>query len=703
MTMPKFEAYLDGFHTISILMPKSVTDRRIETFTLCGNNETLPLSTTNVESFKDTVKYTTTFEGYVFLTQDYTVEDDEGRSAELYTGAIVRTELFDDLFAYDGDDLGVTYSEEKTTFKLWSPVAKRITLKLREAQGEWKEIDLEYQNQGIWSLTLEGDHEGCRYLYESYVNGKVRTFTDPFAIASVENGKENVVVDRDKFVSMPHTPKMQALNPVDAVIYETSVRDFTKDPSIHATHPGKFPSFTEEGLRDEHGEKAGFDYLKALGVTHVQILPFFDFEGVDETDPDASYNWGYNPSQYNVVEGSLSTNPYDPYTRINEARTMIDTLHKHGLKVIMDVVYNHVYDVDTFPFDALVPGYAYRVDAHGYLTESSGCGNDLATERTMVRKFIVDSVMFWAQVYKVDGFRFDLMGLIDLKTMHVLRQKLESYRKDIIVYGEGWKIPAPIKSDLLTHLQNNHVLYNIGFFNDITRDYIKGSNFDVTDIGFALGKKDRKKTIESILRGGTVMQGGIKYPSQSLNYVECHDDHTFYDQTEKALPKTPLKTRLRMQKLATSMVILAQGVPFLHSGQEFYRTKDGVKNSYKSPDEINMLDWSKTGRFKKDIDDFKRLLEIRREHPLFRIRTPHEATQRVSVNFTDKCTCIYTLKGRDETLTVLFKNQMTKETIDLDKDSELLYHSEDQPVKDGTSLTLSTISTTILRTPGKDD
>ncbi|MFW5893309.1 MAG: type I pullulanase [Bacillota bacterium] len=701
--MPQFEAYLDAFHTISILMPKSVSDKQTHAFRLCGQNEIIPLTITHVETFKDTIKFTTSFEGYVFMTEDYSVRDEDGREAELYTGKIVRSDIFDELFAYDGNDLGVTYQKTHTTFKLWSPVAKRITLKIRSEEDSYRDYALSYHNQGIWSVTLEGDLEGARYYYESYVNGRNRTFTDPYAIASVENGRENVIVDPEKFVAMPHTPEVKHTSPINTVIYETSVRDFTKDPTIQASHPGKFPSFTETGLKTENGREAGFDYLKSLGVTHVQILPFFDFEGVDETDPDAEYNWGYNPSQYNVVEGSLSTDPRDPYTRINEARTMIDTLHKEGMKVIMDVVYNHVYDVDTFPFDALVPGYSYRVDSHGYLTESSGCGNDLATERTMVRKFIVDSVMYWAKMFKVDGFRFDLMGLIDLKTMHVLRQKLESYRKDIIVYGEGWRIPAPIKDKRLTHLQNNNVLYNIGFFNDITRDYIKGSNFDPSDIGFALGRKGRQKTLESILKGGTVMQGGIKYPSQSLNYVECHDDYTFYDQTKVALPKTDEATRLRMQKLATSMVVLAQGVPFIHNGQEFYRTKDGVKNSYMSPDAINQIDWNRKDAHLKDIEDFKKLLEIRRSHPLFRIRTPYEIERRVNVTFKSSGTCIYKLDGEEETLWVVFKNRSVRESLALDKIPEVLYHSEDSQVLENQALNLPTISTTILRFTGKDD
>jgi len=701
----KIEAYLDAFHTISVLVSKSLIREKITTFTLKGNEETISLSVTDVKESKDRIKYTTKFEGFVFLTENYYVLTPEGHAAELYSGSIVRSETFDELYAYDGDDLGVTYQKSETTFKLWSPIVKRITVSLTSPEGEKTRRNLVYHNQGIWSLTLSGDYEGYGYCYESYVNGKVRSFNDPYAIASTANGQQNVVVDPDKFVKMPNTFQRASSPAVDAIIYETSVRDFTKDASIDATHPGRFSSFIEEGLRTSKGELAGFDYLKDLGVTHVQILPFYDFEGVDETLVDQAYNWGYNPSQYNVVEGSLSTEPHNPYARINELRTMIDTLHKHNLSVVMDVVYNHVFDINTFPFDSLIPGYAYRVNDHGYLSESSGCGNDLATERTMIRNFIVDSVLYWAKMFNVDGFRFDLMGLIDIKTMHVLRQKLESFRKDMIVYGEGWNMPTPLKQDRLTHLQNNYVLYNIGFFNDITREYIKGSNFDFNDKGFSQGRKGRHKTIEIILKGGTVSHGAIKYPAQSLNYVECHDDYTYFDQTLKAFPNLSETTRLKMQRLATAMILLSQGVPFIHSGQEFFRTKNGVKNSYSSPDSINKLDWTRKDTYKTYVEEFKTLLEFRKNHPALRIKTPHEIENRVNVSFTENHTCIYTIQGENETdeiLTIIFKNTLKNETIALESLNSLLFKSEDSIDLNEGVLTINTISTTILSSKRKD-
>ncbi len=698
----KIEAYLDAFHTISVLVPKSITEKRFTFFILEGNGETIPLHVTEVRESHDRIKYITTFEGFVFLTKDYFVHLEDGFKAELYSGAIVRSDIFDELYAYDGNDLGLTYHKDQTTFKLWSPIVKRITLNLTSPDGEKASHNLTYHNQGVWSLTLEGDYEGYGYCYESYVNGKVRSFNDPYAIASTANGKRNVVVDPAKFAPMDSILDTDHFSAVDAIVYETSVRDFTKDTSIEAPHPGTFPSFTEETLKTKNGKPAGFDYLKTLGITHVQILPFYDFEGVDETNPDAAYNWGYNPSQYNVVEGSLATDPEDPYKRINELRTMIDTLHKNNLRVVMDVVYNHVYDVDTFPFDALIPGYAYRVNSHGYLTESSGCGNDLATERTMIRKFIVDSVMYWAKMFKVDGFRFDLMGLIDIKTMHVLRQKLESYRKDMLVYGEGWNIPTPLKENRMTHLQNNYVLYNIGFFNDVTREYIKGSNFDVKDTGFSQGRKGRQKTIENILKGGTVSHGAIKYPGQSMNYVECHDDHTYFDQTLKAFPNLDEPTRVKMQRLATSMVLLAQGVPFIHAGQEFFRTKNGVKNSYMSPDAINRLDWNRKDAYLPYIEEFKTLVEFRKNHPELRIKTPHEIEQRVNVSFTKQGTCLYEVKSEEKSLLMVFKNTDKDETIDVG-DATTLFKSEDTISLEGSTLKTGTISTTILSIKRKDD
>lgn len=694
--MQTFEAYLEDFHEISILVSKKYHNGNINSFYAVSKHETLPLEIMHKETFETVKKYIVRFTGFIKLNEYVEVIDEHGARSELFSGQVVRTELFDELFYYDGDDLGVTYKKDASVFKIWTPVAKRVNVLLKDGD-DYKAVPMHYTNQGVWRVRIAGDLDGQAYLYEAYVNGKMRRFTDPCAISSDANGHHSYVIDKNKVEPMEHNRPFHSVHPVDAIIYEASIRDMTVDATIEASEPATFNAFSESGLKTRQGNPAGIDYLKTLGITHVQLLPFYDFEGVDETDRFKHYNWGYNPSQYNVPEGSFTLTPDDPYARINELRRMIDRLHSEGLSVIMDVVYNHVYNIKTFPFEKMVPGYAYRVDENGVLTESSGCGSDNATERKMIRKFIIDSVLFWADFYRLDGFRFDLMGLIDATTMNVLRQKLESIDTRIMVHGEGWQMPAPLPDDQLAHMNNPRVLFNVGFFNDETREVIKGETFKEKSRGYAMGNLFGEDNLRRIVQSKTHLNGGIQYPSQSINYVECHDNHTFFDKAKKAMEKANPADRLRAQKLATSMMVLMQGVPFLHMGQEFYRSKNGVSNSYKSPDEINMISWDKVDTHMEDIEDLKQLIEIRNTHPLFRLRTVYDIDKHTYVRVRKSGTAVYELRSSTMHLIVIFKNNNQKETFAFDDAFELLYHSEASRDSVSDPLTLSTISTTILK------
>ena len=517
--MSKFYSYLDDFNTITIIVPLKYRNDYITNFKVVGNDEEIELEIIATELIGQERKYITRFDGYILLNQMYHIFDDREESSELYTGKIVRTELFDDIYYYEQSDLGSSYRRDRTKFKVWTPVAKYIKLELTDKTGNVEIHDMEYDNQGVWYLRLRGDYEGFRYRYISYVNGKEHILTDPYAISSSANAEYSYVVDHAKFYKMKYQrPKFSGIMN-DAVIYEAHIRDFTIDPSINSTSPGTYVGFGEEKRVTKKGNMAGIDYLADLGITHVQLLPIYDFGGVDELQPTKLYNWGYNPEQYNVPEGWYSTNPNDPYTRINELKEMVAQLHKNNLRVVMDVVFNHVYNVKTFPFDKIIPGYAYRYDSQGLLTNSSGCDSDLATERRMIRKFIVDSIMFWAKEYKIDGFRFDLMGLIDIKTMNTLRQKLDRFKNDIIVYGEGWRMPTILGDAKTAHMYNKHLLFNIGHFNDKTREVIKGATFDIKQKGYALGSNARLNDVKNINAGSSLDKFLFRYSSQSLIYV----------------------------------------------------------------------------------------------------------------------------------------------------------------------------------------
>lgn len=664
-----FYAYLDGFDELTIIIPVK-HHRDNAHFHLIGNDEEIVLDIIEKHHIGDEIKLIATFDAYIDLKTIYHVRDDEGHEAELRTGKIVRTRLFDNIYHYDRDDLGMVYAPEGTKFKIWSPVAKSIDLELVKPDGGTTMHAMRYKNAGVWRLYLEGDYEGYRYRYHVYVNEKTTTVRDPYAIASTTNGAYAYVIDREKTRSMDHAVHFSG-DPTDAVIYEISVRDFSMDPAIDFEHRGKFLGVAEAGRKTPKGHPAGLDHLVSLGITHVQIMPFFDFRGIDEENPEEDYNWGYNPSQYFVPEGSYATDPDDPYTRIDELKQMIDTLHEKNIGVIMDVVFNHVYDAEEFPYEKLVPGYAFQVDRQGIYTDVSGCSNDLATHRKMMRKLIIDACLYYVREFHVDGFRFDLMGLIDVETMNELRQKLHDESEHILVYGEGWKMHQTNVADRMAHMDNKSVLYTIGFFNDAFREAVKGSTFTPEEPGYASGHPGAfADQVKELIRGSAHKRYRFKYASQSINYVECHDNQTFYDKMTAITDDVSL--RIAYQQLATAMVVLSQGVPFLHAGQEFFRSKNKDENSYDAGDHINMVRWHHIDRHDDAVDHIRRLIAIRRNMPCFNLKSHSDMTKSLLIEKTDTHTIIVRRKD-DCPLILVFKPGAQKETITIGRDYDLAY------------------------------
>ena len=497
---------------------------------------------------------------------------------------------------------GFIYCHDFTTFRVWSPTADRITLILYREKNLY--FDMTRQQQGVWEVLIDGDLDEVPYRFEVTCENQRSVVTDPYGVASTVNGEYSVVVDLSKTTQINHDIRPKFQQATDAIVYEVSVRDFTIHETAPVKHKGKFLGLAE------------LDYLKSLGVTHIQLLPIFDFEGIDELNPAASYNWGYNPAQYNVPEGSYATVAQDPYNRVNDLKILINSLHEQGLGVVMDVVFNHVASWEVFPFEALVPGYYFRKNKDGTLTNSSGCGNDVASNHLMARKFIIDSIKFWLDEYAIDGFRFDLMGLLDIETMNQVRQACNETGKEILLYGEGWNIPSLLPEEKRATLYNADMMPNISHFNDKFRDIIKGSTFNHHDRGLVLGNYGL------IYEGMKCLAGrNFSNPYQSVNYVECHDNHTFWDRANISNPQdSDLVTRKR-QLLATSMVIFAQGIPFIHGGQEFFRTKFGAENSYKDSDEINAINWKIAKKHQSYINLVRGYIKIRKAHGAFRFAT----------------------------------------------------------------------------------
>lgn len=617
-----FEAYLDAMTTITILVPKSYCQGLVQFFTIQKpDGERCDLRVEKREDLWTSIKYECSVDFPIEIGKNYLIYEEHGAFTDLQMGAVIRTKEFDEQFYYDGNDLGVTYTSHETTFKLWAPTATEAKVKLVDQKtGTEEQIPLQRIDRGVWTVTVSGDLEGKYYTYLVCVNLVWREAVDPYAVAVSVNGEYGVIVDLAK-TSLPKPPLPPLSSPTDAIIYETHIRDFTIDYNSGITHKGKYLGLTELGTTGPNGTITGLSYLKELGITHVELLPFNDFAGVDERDPEKEYNWGYNPLHYNAPEGSYATDPFDPYVRIHELKKAIRTLQEQGIRVMMDVVYNHVYIREQSSFEKMVPGYYFRHDAYGMPSNGTGVGNDLASERKMARKFIVDSVRFWLTEYGVDGFRFDLMGILDIETMKEVEAVVRNIDSTALLIGEGWDLPTPLPDEKKATIQNAAKLPSIAYFNDQFRDHVKGSTFDLYEQGFALGNVAYREQVKQAIKGS---KGLFLQPTQTVNYVESHDNHTFWDKMSVSNRHESEAIRKKRQKLATAIVLLSQGIPFLHSGQEFYRTKQGVGNSYNAPDEINQLDWKRKSEHDEDVRYVQGLIRLRKSHRAFRLATAAE-------------------------------------------------------------------------------
>lgn len=574
------------------------------------------------------------------LTRRYVLRHATHGELAVSLGRAFDSKEFYEAFHYAGDDLGVTLSQNQTTFKVWAPTADQVDVLLyQEGEGgQGSRTPMTLGEKGVWRAAVPENLEGWFYTYLVTQGEKTEEVVDPYARAAGVNGKRGQIVDLSK-TNPPGWEQVKWLpleNPVDAVIYEVHVRDFSISRSSGIKAKGKFLGVVEKGTKTPSLLATGLDHLQDLGITHVHLLPIFDFARVDEANPGASYNWGYDPLNFNVPEGSYASDPRDGRVRIRELKEMILELNQAGIGVIMDVVYNHTFHCVESSFHKLVPGYYYRHDSRGGFSNGSGCGNELADERSMVRKFIVDSVVYWAQEYKIAGFRFDLMGLHHVDTMRAVRRALDRINPHILIYGEGWAAgPSTLPEYARAVKENTHELQGIASFCNDLRDGIKGHVFHTREGGFIQGRGGEESVKFGLV--GAVQHPQIKYhkvlyskgpwalhPSQSVAYAEAHDNLTLWDKLLCTTEEEDHAQRSKMIKLAHTIILTAQGIPFLHAGQEFARTKGGDPNSYQSPDHVNQLDWERKGEFYDLFRYTKDLIALRKSRPAFRLRTGEE-------------------------------------------------------------------------------
>ncbi|TYS10993.1 type I pullulanase [Bacillus subtilis] len=616
-----FEAYVDDMNIITVLIPAEQKGIMKPPFRLETDTTDIPLAVREEYPLEGKYKYVCASDRPVTLGTTHAVRASSGDKTDLQIGAVIRTDAFDDAFYYDGE-LGAVYTADYTEFKVWAPAAASAAVKLSHPEKNGRTFQMIRMEKGVYTVTVTGDLHGYEYVFCICNNSEWTETVDPYAKAVTVNGEKGVVLRPEEIKWADSAEPFS--NPVDAVIYEMHIRDFSIHVNSGMKNKGRYLALTETETQTANGCSSGLAYVKELGVTHVELLPVNDFAGVDEEKPHDAYNWGYNPLHFFAPEGSYASTPHDPQTRKTELKQMIKTLHQHGLRVILDVVFNHVYERENSPFEKTVPGYFFRHDEFGMPSNGTGVGNDIASERRMARKFIADCVRYWIEEYDADGFRFDLLGILDIDTVLYMKEKATAVKPGILLFGEGWDLATPLPHEQKATLENASKIPGIGFFNDTFRDAVKGNTFHLTAAGFALGGGEAAEAVMHGIAGSSGWKAFapiVPEPSQSINYVESHDNHTFWDKMALALPQETDSRKRSRQRLAAAVILLAQGVPFIHSGQEFFRTKQGVENSYQSSDSINQLDWDRRETFKEDVDYISRLISLRKAHPAFRLRS----------------------------------------------------------------------------------
>ncbi len=548
---------------------------------------------------------------------------------------------FNNYPTYAGNDLGVSWTKEQTKIRIWSPTAIQVELRIykQSTGGSAIRIDqFEKAENGTWVILINGNLDGYFYTIRVNDGGWLNETPGPDARAVGLNGYRGLV-----FNPKETNPKgwetdirIESVNATESIIYEIHVRDFSISPTSGMKNKGKYLAFTESGTLSPQGLKTGIDHLVELGITHVHLLPVYDFASVDEQAPDKSYNWGYDPQNFNAPEGSYSTNP-NTISRILELKMLVQALHKAGIGVIFDVVYNHTFYTRRSAFNQTVPGYYYRQKPNGTFSNASGCGNEVATERNMVRKYILDSLQYWATEFHADGFRFDLMGIYDLETMNLIRTKMDSISPSILLYGEGWAADkSPMEESWRAVKTNVSHLFRIAVFNDDFRNGIKGNTFNSLNKGFVSGQTIQEENIKFGIVGACfhpqIVYGYVENskspwatePWQCINYASCHDNYTLYDKLVLSCPEATEKEISRMVMMAGALVLTSQGIPFIHAGTEMSRTKNGDHNSYKSPDKVNQIDWERKSTRFEIFNYYKALIDLRKKHPAFRMKSAYD-------------------------------------------------------------------------------
>lgn len=651
------EAYLDDYRSLTVEVFRRYYNGVCEQFYIKEiNGKMIHCQIRSTEEFDLFRRYNLVLDEELEFHKEYELVVNQGFRTPVQFRYIVQTEQFDRDFYYDQDDLGAVVLEETTSFALWAPTATSVNL-CCILEDQTVIYAMHRSDKGVWRQTLNQNCNGMRYTYYVSINGEIFETIDPYGKSSDCNGRHSVVVDLESLMQ-ENTSYVSLTQPTDAIIYECSIRDMTSMEDSGSTYPKSYLGMIEKNTQCE-GHKTGFDYLCDLGISHVQLMPVCDFFTVDESFKNNQYNWGYDPFQLMTFEGSFSQNPHDGLCRVHEMMMLVNAFHRENIGVILDVVFNHHYDVSLSSFERCVPYYYFRYNENHTLSNGSYCGNDLESRRAMVRKIIVDTCSYFAKVYHVDGFRFDLMGIMDVETLHQVEESVRALNPSALIYGEGWNMPTALPDIEKSTLNNQAQLPQVYFFNDYYRDHIKGksSEFEKYHRGYMTGDVAMIEAAKYCLcaMAHPDFYHLFENPIQSINYLECHDNATLWDKMRYCCNDEVREIRMERQKLCMAALLFSQGIPFIHAGQEFCRTKSGYDNTYNMPDAINQIDWKRKNRNIDVVNFTKDCIALRKKYVAFRLVSAAQLKENVSFDEIHGV-LVYRLKAvdNDPEITVYF-------------------------------------------------
>ena len=651
--MASMEAFLDDYGKVQVYVSRNFFNGHTSGFYLTSEEGTCSdCVIRGVEDHEREIRYNLTIPADFRFGSIYMLHEAHGQAVQLKIRHIVRTAEFDRQFTYHGDDLGARYHSSYTDFALWAPTAIHVYVRLIDHRRRTVLCAMTRGEKGVFRTRVQGDLKHYLYVYLIERDGITVESIDPYGLSSDANCRHSAVIDTSVIEEIPIRDVSPVMNSsADAVIYECSVRDMTSSPETGTSTNGTFAALCEHGTSWK-SHPTGLDYLASLGATHIQLQPVMDFFTVDEQHPERNYNWGYDPCQFFTLEGSYSTDAMDPYDRMKSFRRLVAAFHESGLRVTLDVVFNHMYDVSQSSFDKVVPYYYYRYTDNGWLSNGSYCGNDLDSMRPMVRKLYIDVIRLYMNLYHVDGFRFDLMGILDVDTMNEIYRAARSIKPDVLIYGEGWDMPTALSEDLKARIYNQHRMPGIAHFNDTFRDVAKGPTSDDSKYvkGYLTGNLGMAFDMCGVLSGNTMKDPYFRRfdnPIQSINGLETHDNMTVWDKMHACCSEEPREIRLMRQKLMIAATMVAQGIPFLHAGMEFCGTKYDNTNSYDAGDSINQMNWDRMILNLDVVVYTRKMIALRRAWKAFRLDNGAQVEKQVHFSIGEGSTVLYDIDCRD--------------------------------------------------------